>query len=183
MNINDLTIEQYDIFTELVEQSDIIGVFQLFGIDISDMSIAEMNTKFKEITSFSYEQRKLNKYYMINGVKYKAQLQLSKIKAGQFIDFQSYMSGSKKLEQILSIFLIPMKKKYGFWTEQKYGDYDVVKTQSEIKKYFTIADAKTLSDFFLNLSVRLSETLRDCLVKRKYQMEKKMKKKSQKIVG
>ena len=48
---------------------------------------------------------------------------------------------------------------------------------------FTIADAKTLSDFFLNLSVRLSETLRDCLVKRKYQMEKKMKKKSQKIVG
>lgn len=180
MNIDNLTIEQYEIFTELVEQSDIIGVFELFKIDISDMSIAEMNSKFKEITSLSYKDKPLKKYYIINGIKYKAQLNLTRIKAGQFIDFQSYMSGTRKLEQILSIFLIPMKKRYGFWREQKYGDYDMVKVQSDIKKHFTMSDAKVLSDFFLNLSVRLSQTLRDCLEKQKQRREKKL---NRKIVG
>lgn len=49
-NINDLTIKEYKLFEELVKDSDILGVFELFKVDISDMSILDMNTKFMQIT-------------------------------------------------------------------------------------------------------------------------------------
>jgi hypothetical protein len=161
MKVEDLTIGQYYKFEEFVKDNDVFGIFDLFGVDISDMSVQEMNRKFAEITNLSFTNSKLNKEYMIGNIKYKAQLNLTKIKAGQFIDFQAYMAGDKKIEQILSIFLIPMKKTWFGWKEQKYGDYDVFLTQQHIKDNFRIVDAKTLSDFFLNLSVKLLQIMKD----------------------
>lgn len=165
-NINDLTIAEFKEFEKLTKNSDIMGVFDLFKIDVKDMTLQEMNRTFEKITSFNYETRKLQKYYYIGDRKYKTQLNLTKIKAGQFIDFQSYMSGNKKLEEILSIFLIPMKRRFGFWFEQKYAEYDMYEVQKEIYNNFQIADARTLSDFFLHLSTKLLVILKDSLVKR-----------------
>lgn len=175
MKVEDLTIDKYYKFEEYVKDNDIFGIFELFNIDITNMSIQEMNQKFAEITSFSFTPVKLNKYYMINGVKYKAQLNLTKIKAGQFIDFQSYMTGDRKLEQILSIFLIPMKKTLIGWKERKYGeDYNMFETQKEIREHFQIIHAKTLSDFFLSLSVKLLQVMKDCSMKEMVKTKKKL---------
>lgn len=177
-NINDLSISQYYEFEELLKNNDIFGIFDLFGIDTSELSIREMNSKFAEITRILPVKSKLEKYYYINGVKYKAELNLTKLKAGQFIDLQTYMSGSRKLEQILSIFIIPMKKKFGVWCKQKYGDYDVIAVQKELYNNFRMSDARALSDFFLTLSISLLQIMKDSLVKR--EMKKKMKEKKKK---
>lgn len=178
-NINDLSISQYYEFEELLKNNDIFGIFDLFGIDSSELSIREMNNTFNEITKILPVKSKLEKYYYINGVKYKAILNLTKLKAGQFIDLQTYMSGSRKLEQILSIFLIPMKRKYGMWFEQKYGDYDVIAVQKEIFDNFRISDARALSDFFLTLSITLLQIMKDSSA-RKLMKKKKEKEKNKK---
>lgn len=177
MKVEDLTIDKYYKFEEYVKDNDVFGIFELFDVDITNMSIQEMNQTFTEITQLSFNTVKLNKYYFINGNKYKAQLNLTKIKAGQFIDFQSYMSGDRKLEQILSVFLIPMKKTIFGWKERKYGeDYDMFETQKEIREHFQIIHAKTLSDFFLNLSVKLLQVMKDCSMKEMVKTKKKLSK-------
>ena len=85
-----------------------------------------------------------------------------------------------KLEQILSIFLIPMKKTFFGWKNRKYGDdYDVVKVQEEIRDNFLIEDAITLSDFFLNLSIHLSKVMKASLVRKLGKMMKKQQKNQQ----
>lgn len=180
MKVSDLTIAQYYKFEQYIADNDIYAIFDLFGVDVSDMKISDMNTKFAEISSLSITKRQLSKYYYIKGTKYKAMLNLNKIKAGQFLDFQNYMAGDHKLEQILSIFLIPMKKTFFGWKSRKYGDdYDVVKVQEEIRDYFLIEDAITLSDFFLNLSIHLSKVMKASLVRKLGKMMKKQQKNQQ----
>lgn len=174
-NINDLTIKEYKLFEELVKDSNILGVFELFKVDISDMSILDMNTKFMQITSMPEIKYKIEKTYYIGKRKYKPQLNLAKIKAAQFIDFQSYMSGDRRMEQILSVFLIPMHRQYGIWREGKYNEYDMAEVQEEIANNFRISDARALSDFFFHLSISLLQVLKDSSMKA--EVKKKMRKK------
>lgn len=175
--INELTIKEYYEYIELIsdENVDYFSLIKLFGYkNVDGMTVKQLQDSIAYVNSQKNIVIKPNvkKYYIINDIKYEAILNLTKIKAGQFIDLQIFLVNNK-LEEILSVFLIPMKKTFFGWKSNKYNDgYDLVKIQDEILNNFTISDAKTLSDFFLFQSKNLLTVIQQSLEKK---MMKKMK--------
>lgn len=76
----------------------------------------------------------------INNVKYKLLKDVSKMTAGQYIDFQSYLDNGLGVEYILSTVLIPEGK--------KYGEYDVMPVIEDIRKCLDIQTAISIRFFF-----------------------------------
>lgn len=76
----------------------------------------------------------------INGVKYKLLKDVSKMTAGQYIDFQSYLDNELGVEYTLSTILIPEGK--------SYGDYDVMPVIEDIRKCLDIQTAISIRFFF-----------------------------------
>lgn len=173
--LSELTIKEYYEYKELIEmkEPDILGIFELFGLDARDMPFDEFEKKSREIKDMQLPTRGVHKYYKINGKKYKACLNHLKASAGQFIDFQAYMKDFK-IEEVLSVFLIPMKKNMFSWTKLKYNDgYDVLEVQKDILNYMTIGEANELSNFFLISSTQLLKVMKQSLEKREFKMRKK----------
>lgn len=76
----------------------------------------------------------------INNAKYKLLKDVSKMTAGQYIDFQSYLDNGLGVEYILSTVLIPEGK--------KYGEYDVMPVIEDIRKCLDIQTAISIRFFF-----------------------------------
>lgn len=75
---------------------------------------------------------------------------LTKITTAQYIDFQTYApEGAERFVEILSVFLIPKGHKYND------GLYDIPRLQGAIREHLSVADAITLSAFFLRKFVAL----------------------------
>lgn len=176
--LNDFTIEEFEKYTELFEgdEPDIYGIFELFGIDVSKLNYADFENKWKDILNMKLSTKGVKKVYNINGRKFKACLNPLKLKAGQYIDFQTYISGDVKLHNILSVFLLPIERKgiFGTLTTRKYNDgYDVVEVQDYLYKNMKISEANELSNFFLEWSIKLIKTMKDYSEKKLYQMKMK----------
>lgn len=84
--------------------------------------------------------------YTINGKKYKTVTSVRDLSAQQYIDLINVLGRNEKnslLHYILAIFLIEDGKKYNS------DGFDVDAAANEINEHFSIADAYTLSAFFL----------------------------------
>jgi hypothetical protein len=185
--IHELTIDEHYTYLTLIndeENVDTIELLKLFGFkNVDDMDIAE----YKKAMDYIVKQKNLmnpkkgvKKVYVINGRKYSAELNLTQLKAGQFIDFQMYINDFK-IEEILSVFLIPMKKTLFGWKKNEYNKgYDILNVQQELLKHFNIGDANELSAFFLTQSTSLLRVTRDYLAKKKLMARWKMLQKKQK---
>lgn len=184
IDLNNLTIKQWNEFTELMieETPDIYSIFELFGYDVNRLSVDEFEKLWNEIKTAKLSQSVIKREYQIGDRRFKAHLNISKIKAGQFIDLQTYLSSGKKLEQMLSVFLIPMKRNFiGVYREQEYGvGYDIFETQEFLLNNFPIGAANELSFFFLRTSKTLLQFMKESstrkLMKAKNKEMKKMKK-------
>lgn len=174
--LNELTIKEFNDYLEIVKNindnsdlMDTIELLKLFGYkDVEDMSVDEYNRSMFYVNnqvSLRNIKKGVKKYYFINGIKYKATLNMTKITTGQFIDLQTFLVDNK-LEEILSVILIPMKKKLFGWEEQKYNTYDLLYHQRQILNYFNIGDANELSSFFLTQSTNLLKVTKEYLEKK-----------------
>jgi hypothetical protein len=164
-DLNSLTIKEFELYSELIgdEQSepDVYGIFELFGLDASGMVYDDFYKKLKEIQSMRLSTKGVKKVYTINGRRFKASLNPIKLSAGQFIDFQSYLSSGAKLQSILSVFLIPQDKSWflGKYITKKYNTgYDIFEVQTYLYENMRIGDASELSAFFLTWSNKLLKT-------------------------
>ena len=191
-DLNSLTIKEFELYSELIgdEQSepDVYGIFELFGLDASGMVYDDFYKKLKEIQSMRLSTKGVKKVYTINGRRFKASLNPIKLSAGQFIDFQSYLSSGAKLQSILSVFLIPQDKSWflGKYITKKYNTgYDIFEVQTYLYENMRIGDASELSAFFLTWSNKLLKTMRDYSAKKLAMMKYKQFKKQQKtnLVG
>lgn len=196
-NLNDFTIKEFNDYLEITkninENSDITDTFsllELFGIDNpDDLSIDEYKKYMMDINnqvSIKNPKKGVKKYYYINGKKYKSTLNMRKLNAAQFIDLQSFLV-ENKLEQILSVVLIPMKKTFFGWTDQEYNkNYDILTVQNQILNNFKIGDANELSSFFFQQSTNSLKVTKDYLdkklVKEKMKKITQEKKQNQKLV-
>jgi hypothetical protein len=171
-NINDFTIKEYQEYTNLLKNDDsIFDILAMHGIENSYELDNNTFTKYRqEAASMQLKNVGTKLIYQIGNQKYKACLNLTKIKAAQFIDFQGYMS-DYKLEQVLSVFLIPIKKSIlGKQIANKYNDnYDVLEVQNNIFNNMKMIDANSLASFFLTSSINLLE------VKKAYSEKQMMK--------
>lgn len=156
--LQDFTIKEFNQFQELItdEEPDIFSIFELFGEDASNMSVGEFNSKWSEIQSSAINKRGTKRVYNINGRRFKTCLNPFDVKAGQFVDLQYIMANDNKLQNVLSVFLLPQSRNGFGWKTHKYNDgYDVLEVREFILNNFTIGDAQALSAFFLTLSNKL----------------------------
>lgn len=172
--LKNFTIKEFEQYQELLQEDvlDEAAILELFGVDINTISMSEFKDNMNKINSMTLNA-KLKKYYVIKGVRYKASLNIMKINAAQFIDFQAYMKDFK-IEQVLSIFMIPQTKTWYGWKDGKYNTgYNPKDVINAMYDEFKMSDAKVLSDFFLSQSTSLLKIMKDYLTKKMYLMKKK----------
>lgn len=173
-HLNDFSIKEFEEYREILEQDEVneVELLKLFGVDAGKLSVSELKSTIDKINGMILNA-KLKKYYTINGVRYKATLNLMRLNAAQFIDFQAHMKDFK-IQNILSVFLIPQTKVWYGWKDGKYNtNYDVIKTIDLIYNEFKMSDAKLLSDFFLSQSTSLLKIMKDYLTKKMYLKKKR----------
>ena len=178
-DLNQFTIKEFNEYVEITNnqngEHDIFDVLEMFGVENAyDLPLNEFNKIKAAIELQEIRTVKPKKYYKINGKEYYAELNITKLTAGQFIDLQIYMSDFK-LEKILSIFLLPVEKKWFKKSHKRYNEnYDIVQVQADILNYFNICDANSLSSFFLHSSKSLLGILNNSLMRK---LNKKLKEK------
>jgi len=178
------TLKEYYKYNELLQDADpdMDEIFKLFDCEVGEMSIGLFQKTQSEIFSMKIEQKKIKQIYDLNGKRFKACLSLPKIKAGQFIDFQSY-SSTKKLEMILSVFLIPQHRKFFMWYDNKYNEgYDIAEAQEYILNNMLIEDVQSLTDFFFRQSASLQKVTHLYLAKKAIMMKMKWIKRQWRIL-
>ncbi len=181
-DLNKLTIKEFNYLIELLNEKklDLVSIFELLEEDYKNMSAGEFQKKWNNIKSFTPQKTKIREYQIIKNKKYKVILDLTKLKAGQFIDLQNIIQNGNKLEDIISLILIPTKVKFFRLKELEYGEgYDILQLRNDILNNMTIGDAFTLSTFFLQQSQQLLKVTQDHLMKKivKEKMKTKIPKK------
>ena len=179
-NINRFTIKEYKEYVTLVkeysETGDAGAIFKLFGLDVSKLTVEQFNENLGLILKSEVKNIGVKPHYFIGKRRYKADLNITNIKAGQFIDLQNIIKRDKEdLASLIACFLIPQNKKFFYYTTPLYSTgYDIIGVIEELENNMTICEAKSLSDFFLFQSQRLLKVTQDYLKKKK--MKERMKK-------
>lgn len=153
MDYYDITIGQYLEIKEVLEADvpeldkmvSLIAIcFNMTEDEVLDLEVTKFNKYVNEINFLysPYPKEVIKEYYVLDGQRYEVHLNLSKLTAGQYIDYQTFIKEPiRNLVEILSVFLIPEGK--------KYGDYDMEKVHKDIKEHMNVVDALAISGFFL----------------------------------
>lgn len=186
-HLNDFTIKEFNEFNQLVEQNEtnspnVFDILELFGVkDSYKLPVDEFESKWREIQNMTLSTKGVSNVYNINGRRFKANLDVLKLSAGQFIDLQTYMANFK-LEECLSVILIPQHRGRFFgWETYDYADgYDPIEVQQFLLNNMKIGQASELSAFFLKTSGELLKTMVAFSTKKLFKMRLKKLKKDQK---
>lgn len=93
--------------------------------------------------------------YQVEGFTLRPALDMRKITAAQYIDFQTFLpEGEKRLVELLSVALVPKGATYND------GTYDIVEVQNAIRNDLTVEQALSLFAFFLTGLARLIRSTR-----------------------
>lgn len=175
--LKDLTLKEFEDYQEMLKEEviDTYSILQLFGYDTDKMTIPEMSPIENKIAVMTLKPVGTKLHYKVGNQRFKAHLNMTSISASQFIDLQTYLKDFK-LQEVLSVFLIPMKKTwYGTWKSQKYNTgYDIAKIQELLYNEFTIGEANELSNAFFLQSQSLLKVMKDYLAKKEMKMKLKL---------
>ena len=195
MNWNDISIKQYNdiknlyLDTELSDEDRLIlQINILFNVDALKLKTSELH-KYIDKMKFLGEKvpkMKIKNEYKLGGNVYTLKKELKDVTVAQWIDWQNFLkddgSDTDNYANLLSIFFFPKG-------ETEYGDgYDIEQVRSDINNHLSIAEAMSISSFFLTyrkaLSIRFllytrRETLKTPLTKVE---KKKVKKEFRKLI-
>lgn len=179
--VNDLTINEYNKYLELIseESFDTFSLLELMGYVPDKLKVSQLNVIISTITSTPLKTTKVKRYYKVGKWTLRANLNLTKITAAQFIDLQNYLQDFK-LEQVLTVFLVPCKKTLWGYKQLPYADrnhYLVEELQEDLLNHFSIAEANTLSSFFFSQSMALLKVMKEYGEKKLVKMKMKKFKK------
>lgn len=107
--------------------------------------------------------------YKIGGYELVLVKDLKDLTASQFIDYQTFIKDADRyIVELLSIFLIPKGKKY-------CKDYDIAEVQRVIRENLSVADAESITAFFLLSFKVLYKSMQIYLTKKLKKMKKTMR--------
>lgn len=115
----------------------------LAGKPAEDLSLEELKDWINEIKFLEepYKPKEIKSEYYIQNKIYKPVVSLKDIKAGQFIDFQTFIKDPEKnIANIAACFLLEKGK--------TYGDNDPLEEAEFFDKYLKITDYKDIFNFF-----------------------------------
>ena len=153
------TVAMLSVLSDIAEED-------LYDKKLEDFSrmTGEMSFLLKEVPQVPVCDK-----YKMGGYELVLVNSLRDLTASQFIDYQTFVKDTDKyIVELLSIFLVPKGKKY-------CKDYDIADVQKAIRDNMSIADAMSVSAFFLDLFKVLYKSMRIYLTKTLKKMKKKMK--------
>ena len=115
----------------------------LSGKPAEDLPLEELKDWINEIKFLEepYKPKEIKSEYNIQNKIYKPVVSLKNIKAGQFIDFQTFIKDPEKnIANIAACFLLEKGK--------TYGDNDPLEEAEFFDKYLKITDYKDIFNFF-----------------------------------
>ena len=194
MNWTDISIKQYNdiknlyLDTELSDEDRLIlQINILFGVDALKLKTSELHKYINEMKFLGEKvpKMKLKKEYKLGDNVYTLKKELKDVTVAQWLDFQNFLkdgSDTDNYANLLSIFFFPKG-------EKEYGEnYDIEQVRSDINNHLSIAEAMSISSFFL-LYRKMSllrfilytrrETLKTPLTK---EQKKKVKKEMRKLI-
>ena len=195
MGWTDISINQYNniknlyLDTELSDEDRLIlQINILFGVDALKLKTSELHKYINEMKFLGEKvpKMKIKKEYQLGNNVYTLKKELKDVTVAQWIDWQNFLkddgSDTDNYANLLSIFFFPKG-------ETEYGDgYDIEQVRSDINNHLSIAEAMSISSFFLTyrkaLSIRFllytrRETLKAPLTK---EQKKKVKKEFRKLI-
>ena len=194
MNWNDISIKQYNDIKNLYLDPDlsdedrlILQINILFGVDALKLKTNELHKYINEMKFLGSKipKMKIKKEYKLGSNIYILKKELKDVTVAQWLDWQNFLkdgSDTDNFPNLLSIFFFPKG-------ETEYGDgYDIEQVRYDINNHLSIAEAMSISSFFLTyqkaLSIRFllytrKETLKAPLTK---EQKKKVKKEMRKLI-
>ena len=194
MNWTDISIKQYNEIKDLyldTELSDedrlILQINIIFGVDALKLKTSELHKYVNEMKFLGEKvpKMKIKKEYKLGGNVYTLKKELKDVTVAQWLDWQNFLKDGADTDNyanLLSVFFFPKG-------EDEYGDgYDIEQVRSDINNHLSIAEAMSISSFFLTYRKVLSilfllytqrQILKTPLTKEK---KKKVKKEMRKLI-
>lgn len=194
MNWTELSLKKYNEIKDLYldenlsdEDRLILQINILFGVDALKLKTSELHKYVNEMKFLGEKvpKMKLKKEYQLGNNTYTLRKDLRDLRVAQWIDWQNFLkdgSDTDNYANLLSIFFFPKG-------ETEYGEnYDIEQVRSDINNHLSIAEAMSISSFFLTyrkISLLLSllytrkQTLKTPLTK---EQKKKVKKEFRKLI-
>ena len=156
MNWTDISIKQYNEIKDLyldTELSDedrlILQINILFGVDALKLKTSELHKYINEMKFLGEKvpKMKIKNEYKLGGNVYTLKKELKDVRVAQWIDWQNFLKDgggdTDNYANLLSIFFFPKG-------ETEYGEnYDIEQVRSDINNHLSIAEAMSISSFFL----------------------------------
>lgn len=158
MTWNDISLYKFNELKEILldeelshEDKLLYEIQILFDVkDPNKLKIHELHYYINELKFLDEKipNMKLKDTYVLGDSKYTLNKRIQDFTVAQWIDFQGFMrsggSDTDNFSNLLSIFFFPEGQK-------EYNDgYDIDKVRSDINENLSIADAVSISTFFLN---------------------------------
>ena len=194
MGWNDISIKQYNdiknlyLDTELSDEDRLIlQINILFGVDALKLKTTELHKYVNDMKFLGSKipKMKLKKEYQLGNNTYTLKKDLRDLRVAQWLDWQNFLkdgSDTDNFPNLLSIFFFPKG-------ETEYGEnYAIEQVRSDINNHLSIAEAMSISSFFLTyqkaLSIRFllytkKQILKTPLTK---EQKKKVKKEMRKLI-
>ena len=194
MNWTDISIKQYNDIKNLYLDPDlsdedrlILQIRILFDVDPLKLKTSELHKYINEMKFLGEKvpKMKIKNEYKLGGNVYTLKKELKDVTVAQWIDWQNFLKDGGDTDNyanLLSIFFFPKG-------ETEYGEnYDIEQVRSDINNYLSIAEAMSISSFFLlwrKISLRLfllytkKQILKTPLTK---EQKKKVKKEMRKLI-
>ena len=156
MNWNDISIKQYNEIKDLYLDSDlsdedrlILQIRILFDVDPLKLKTSELHKYINDMKFLGEKvpKMKLKKEYQLGNNTYILKKDLRDVRVAQWIDFQNFLkdggADTDNYANLLSVFFFPKG-------ETEYGEnYDIEQVRSDINNNLSIAEAMSISSFFL----------------------------------
>lgn len=152
MTYNDLNLRKYLEIREVCadkmytdEQKTKRYVEIIYDKDINEIPLVELGKYLEEIKFLSGElpKYKTKKEYIIKGTKYNLADKISKLTAGQYLDFINISQNDPEAyEKLIACFLVPEGHKYA-------DGYDIEQLYEDILDEMSVVDVQSLSFFLL----------------------------------
>lgn len=154
---DDITLEKFYQLNGLGKDPDIYDVIDIvYGIKSREIPVSELYKYSVAFLNKECPRRSIKKHYTLNGVKYNANFDITKITTAQFVDFRNYAINGAKIEDVLSVCLIPEGHSYN-------DGYDIIKLKVDCLQ-MPITEAQTISFFFINQLFVLLESIQSSLL-------------------
>ena len=155
MNWTELSLKKYNEIKDLYLDPDlsdedrlILQINILFGVDALKLKTNELHKYVNEMKFLGEKvpKMKIKNEYKLGGNVYILKKELKDFTVAQWIDWQNFLkdgSDTDNYANLLSIFFFPKG-------EKEYGEnYDIEQVRSDINNHLSIAEAMSISSFFL----------------------------------